>query len=171
MMASSAGGVENPMNPNLYTEAAWNSIQKLPGYGDKYGAQFVEAIHLLKSLLDDGPSGLTQRILFKAGVDSKAIDKSLEEYIKKQPRVSDTANKSLAKSAVDCLKKANDFKAEFTDQFISVEHLLLAAASTDGFTKRVFVDAGSSVDKLKAAAMQIRGSNKVTSRNPENSYE
>ena len=171
MMATSSGGVENPMNPNLYTEAAWNNIQKLPGYGDKYSVQFLEATHLLKSLLDEGPSGLTQRILFKAGVDSKVVDKALEEFLKKQPRVSDTSNKSLGKSTVECLTKANDLKREFGDQFISIEHLLLAAASTDGFTRKVLSDNGATVQKLKDATMAIRGSNKVTTRNPEATYE
>lgn len=68
-MASTGGGggVQNPMNPELYTEKAWENIAKLPGYGDKYGTQFLEATHILRSLLDDGPAGLAQRILFKAG--------------------------------------------------------------------------------------------------------
>jgi ATP-dependent Clp protease ATP-binding subunit ClpB len=126
---------------------------------------------MLRSLLDDGAAGLAQRIMFKAGVDSKLIDSSLEEFLKKQPRVSDVSNKSLGRTAVEALTKANEFKREFGDQYVSVEHLLLAVASTDGFTKKVFSDAGSGLKQLKEAALEIRGNNKVTTRNPEVSYE
>ena len=71
----------------------------------------------------------------------------------------------------DCLAKASQLKRDFGDQFISVEHLLLAVADTDGITKKVFQDGGVNLAKLKEAVMSIRGSNKVTSRNPEVSYE
>jgi ATP-dependent Clp protease ATP-binding subunit ClpB len=171
MAATGSGGVENPMNPNLYTEKAWENIGKLPGYGDKYGTQFLEATHILRSLMDDGAAGLSQRILFRAGVESKVIDTKLEEYLSKQPKVSDVSEKSIGKTAVECLKKASELKREFGDQFISVEHLLLAAASTDGFTKKLFIDNNVSYQKLKDAVLAIRGSNKVTSRTPEASYE
>jgi ATP-dependent Clp protease ATP-binding subunit ClpB len=171
MASTGGGGVDNPMNPNFYTEKAWDNIGKLPAYGDKYGTQFLEATHMLRSLLDDGAAGLAQRIMFKAGVDSKLIDSSLEEFLKKQPRVSDVSNKSLGRTAVEALTKANEFKREFGDQYVSVEHLLLAVASTDGFTKKVFSDAGSGLKQLKEAALEIRGNNKVTTRNPEVSYE
>lgn len=101
----------------------------------------------------------------------KQIDKKLEDYLKVQPRVTDTSTKSLGRTAVETLSKANELKREFGDQFVSVEHLLLAISSAEGFTKKLFKDVGSGFDKLKDAAMQIRGSNKVTSRNPEASYE
>ena len=60
--------VENPMNPNNYTEMAWESIAKLPSYASKYQTQYVDGPLILRSLLDDGPNGITQRILTKAGV-------------------------------------------------------------------------------------------------------
>ena len=101
----------------------------------------------------------------------KQIDKKLDDYLKVQPRVTDTSTKSLGRTAVETLSKANELKREFGDQFVSVEHLLLAISSAEGFTKKLFKDVGSGFDKLKDAAMQIRGSNKVTSRNPEASYE
>ena len=87
------------------------------------------------------------------------------------PKVSDVSVKVLGRSAETCLNKANDFRKEFEDQFISVEHLVLALADTDGFTKKVFQDAGCSLSKLKEAVMSIRGKNKVTSRGAEGTYE
>jgi Clp amino terminal domain, pathogenicity island component len=69
------GEVENPMNPERYTEAAWEAIAKLPQYADKYSTQYVEAHHMLKALLDDGKSALASRIIAKAGVDVVVIEK------------------------------------------------------------------------------------------------
>lgn len=168
---SGGGGVDNIMNPNAYTEKAWESIQKLPQYGDKYGAQFVEAPILFKSLLDEGQGGLTQRILAKAGANVNVIDKSLEDYLKKQPKVSDTSTKSLGKSMVDTLNKAQSYKKELDDQFVSVEHLLLAVADTDTYVKRLLSENGVRINQIKDAVKAIRGSAKVTSRNAEDTYE
>lgn len=74
---SGRGGdsIENPMNPERFTEKAWDAFAKLPQYCDKYGQQYVEATFLLKGLLDDGAGGLAQRILVKAGVDVERFDK------------------------------------------------------------------------------------------------
>jgi ATP-dependent Clp protease ATP-binding subunit ClpB len=74
-------------------------------------------------------------------------------------------------SALQCLKKAGDLKVNFGDQFISVEHLLLATADMDGFLKSLFREVGSSLEELREATNEVRGDNKVTSRNPEASYE
>ena len=127
---------------------------------------------MLRSLLDD-KAGLGRRILDKAGVDGNAINTNLDAYLNKQPKVSGSGDmqKSFGRSAMDCLTQANTIKAEMGDSFISIEHLLLSAASTAGYSKQVFLDAGVNIDKLKEAVNAIRGNNKVTSRNPENSYE
>lgn len=171
MSSTGGGGVDNPMNPQIYTEKAWDAIAKLPQYAKKYSTQYAEASLVLRGLLDDGPAGLSQRVIQKAGADYATIDKNLEDHLLKLPKVSDTSNISMGRSMNDCLAKASQLKRDFGDQFISVEHLLLAVADTDGITKKVFQDGGVNLAKLKEAVMSIRGSNKVTSRNPEVSYE
>jgi ATP-dependent Clp protease ATP-binding subunit ClpB len=165
------GGVDNIMNPNSYTEKAWEAIQKLPQYGDKYSAQYVEAPILFKSLLDEGQGGLTQRILAKTGTNINVIDKTLEDYLNKQPKVSDTSQKALGKSMIDALNKAQQIKKEFEDSFVSVEHLFLAVADSDSYIKRLLSDNGVKLNQLKDAVKSIRGSAKVTTRSAENTYE
>jgi ATP-dependent Clp protease ATP-binding subunit ClpB len=162
---------ENPMNPELYTEKAWEAIAKLPLVLDKYGVQKIEAFHLLYSLMEEGPNGLAQRFTSKAGVDPAAVTGALERHLAKQPRVFDSTQKSLGMSGHQCLLRAMELKDEFKDSFVSVEHLFLAAADTEGFSKKVFNDLDSSFQKLKDAVMAIRGSTKVTSKNPEVAYE
>ncbi len=85
--------------------------------------------------------------------------------------MSDVSQKMFGSSALQCLKKAGDLKVNFGDQFISVEHLLLATADMDGFLKSLFREVGSSLEELREATNEVRGDNKVTSRNPEASYE
>jgi ATP-dependent Clp protease ATP-binding subunit ClpB len=154
------------MNPELYTEKAWNSISNLPQYADRYGAQALESTHLFKAMLDDGPAGLAQRILSKAGVNVAQLDMQLDDHLSKQPKVSDTSNKVMGRTLGESLQKAATYKTQFGDGFISVEHLLLAVAETNGFTKTVIQNTGMTLEKLKTATSEIRGANKVTSRNP-----
>ena len=169
--AAGPGGVENVQNPNTYTEKAWDAIAKLPQYGDKYSTQSLEATHLLRALLDEGPGGLTHRILAKAGVDVKAVDSKLEDHLSKQPRVSDVSTKIMGKSLISSLTNSLKFKKEYGDQYVSIEHLLLGAADTDGASKDAFKGTGTDLNKLKEAVTAIRGTNTVTSRNPEVNYE
>lgn len=159
------------MNPQIYTEKAWDAVAKLPQYGDKYSHQSMEAIHLLRALFDEGKAGLTQRILTKAGINTATFDNKLEEYLKKQTKVSDVSNKVLGRTLQETLTKASGLKKEFGDQFISIEHIVLAAADTEGSSKKVFAEVGSSMTKLKDAVKEIRGKNTVTSRNAEETYE
>jgi len=145
-----------------YTEKAWDCVAKLPQYCEKYSTQYVEATHLLKSILDEGPGGLGQRILVKAGVDVGKIERNLDAFLNRQPKISDTSTKAMGNTMMSCLAKANDVKKDFGDQFISTEHLLLAAAETDGYSKRVFADAGYKSQQIKDAVKAIRGTSKVT---------
>eukprot|EP01038_Epipyxis_sp_PR26KG_P012792 gene12792-17150_t len=174
MMSSvGGGGIQNPMNPNLYTEKAFDSLAKMPQYADKYSTQVVEGPLLLRALFDDGPSGLTQRILSQAGIDKAQVDKKLEDYLNKQPKVSGSSsdNKQFGKSLLDALIKANSIKEEYGDSYVSVEHLLLGIASTNSYVKSLIKELGSTEKLIKNAVDTIRGTNKVTSRSPEGSYE
>lgn len=168
---SSNSGSENPMNQERYTEKAWEAISRLAPLGDKYKQQVMEAPILLKSLLDEGQGGLPHRILTKANIDVSKIDKQLEAHLNALPKASDTSTKSLGRSMMDLLNKANALKTELGDQFISIEHLLIAAAETDGYSKKVFTDSKYTAKQIKEAAIAIRGSSKVTSRNAEAGYE
>ena len=93
-------------DPELYTEKAWEGISKLPQYAEKYKSQMVEAIHLLYALYDEGNEGLTQRILNKVDYDKSKFEKKIEEYVQKQPKVSDVSQKSIGRTLELVLIKA-----------------------------------------------------------------
>jgi ATP-dependent Clp protease ATP-binding subunit ClpB len=125
---------------------------------------------MLKSLVDDGQDSLTWRILKKAGVDMKALDKKLEEYFTMQPKIMDTSiSPRLGQVMEQVLAEALALKKEFGDSFISVEHILLALAENDQVSKSLLSQAGMSA--LSDAVKKIRGTQNVTNRNPEASFE
>lgn len=89
----SARPSSNQMSQESYTEAAWDTIMRLPVLATMYETQYVEPELLLKSLLEDGPSSLANRILFKAGASVSKVEEELDSYLSQQPRVSDTSDK------------------------------------------------------------------------------
>jgi ATP-dependent Clp protease ATP-binding subunit ClpB len=161
------GGIESLLNPNVYTEKAWGSINKLPEYAHKYGVQNMEPTHLLKVLMDEGAGGIASRIITKAGVNPVNFTKKLEEHLTKQPRVRDTSEPKISMALANCLSEAKVYKDEFGDQFVSTEVLLLAIADTEGYSKKIFGEEGSSFGQLKEAVKAIRGTHVVTSRTAE----
>ena len=69
--SSRSSSDNNLLNPEKYTEQAWEILAKLPLFSEKYNVQYIEAAVLLKSMIDKEHAGLTQRVLSKAGIDVK----------------------------------------------------------------------------------------------------
>jgi hypothetical protein len=90
MMSTKAN---NQMNPESYTEKAWDVITRLPQLATRAESQFIDTETLLKSLLEEGPQALANRIFFKAGVKVSQLENELEAYIASQPKVPDAPNK------------------------------------------------------------------------------
>ena len=100
------------------------------------------------------------------------LHRALEDHFKSQPKLMhEPTNRTLGQSGHECIYKALDFKNEMEDHYVSIEHLLLAAAATNGFSKTVFESLKLDQHKLKEAVLSVRGNHHVTSRNPENVYE
>ena len=178
LMSASGSGVIT--NPDAYTEMAWEAIAKLPSYATKYQTQYMESPLLLRSLIDEGPSSITHRILSKAGVRVDEVDLKLETHLNKQAKVSG-AQPMLGQSLSRCLNMAIDHRNKYKDDYVTVEHLLLSLAGDSGsFTAKTINSAGlNSMDRLEEAVKTIRGGgpgasgekNRVTSRNAEATYE
>lgn len=90
----------------------------------------------------------------------------------RQGRVSDTSSKSMGQTLQKVIAAASAAQAEFGDSFVSTEHLLLALAREDTrFTKKALKDQARGEQEVLEAVKNIRGPQKVTSRNPEAAYE
>ncbi len=159
-----------PTNPNQFTEKAWEAIAHTPDIVKAAQQQQIETEHLMKSLLEQ--EGLTSSIFNKLGINTQKLRDRTEQFIQRQPKVSGSGSSVyLGRSPDMLLDRAEAYRQEFADEFISIEHLLLAYAQDDRFGKGLFQEFGLDEAKLKNTIKQIRGSQKVTDQNPEGKYE
>jgi len=159
-----------PTNPNQFTEKAWEAIAHTPDIAKAVQQQQIESEHLMKALLEQ--EGLASSILTKAGANVSKLRDRTEQFIQRQPKISGSSSSVyLGRSLDTLLDRAEAYRQEFQDEFISIEHLLLAYAKDDRFGKSLFQEFGLEEAKLKNTIKQIRGSQKVTDQNPEGKYE
>ncbi len=159
-----------PTNPNQFTEKAWEAIAHTPDIAKQYQLQQIESEHLMKALLEQ--EGLASGVFTKAGVNLQKLRDRTEQFIQRQPKVSGSSSSVyLGRSLDTLLDRADGYRQEFKDEYISIEHLLLAYAKDDRFGKSLFQEFGLDEAKLKNIIKQIRGNQKVTDQNPEGKYE
>jgi ATP-dependent Clp protease ATP-binding subunit ClpB len=159
-----------PNNPQQFTEKAWQAVTNTLDVAKASQQQQMESEHLLKALLEQ--DGLATSILSKAGVNLSQFRQELENYIQKQPKISGTIGSVYLGRSVDTLlDRADRYRKDYGDDFISIEHLLLAYLQDDRFGKQLFSEFKLEENKLKTIVSQIRGSQKVNDQNPEGKYE
>jgi ATP-dependent Clp protease ATP-binding subunit ClpB len=159
-----------PNNPQQFTEKAWQAVTNTLDVAKASQQQQMESEHLLKALLDQ--NGLATSILSKAGINLSQFTQGLESYIQKQPKISGSISSVyLGKSVDTLLDRADKYRKEYGDDFISIEHLLLSYPQDDRFGKQFFSEFQLEESKLKAIVSQVRGSQKVNDQNPEGKYE
>jgi ATP-dependent Clp protease ATP-binding subunit ClpB len=159
-----------PTNPNQFTEKAWEAIAHTPDVAKQYQQQQLESEHLMKGLLEQ--EGLASAIFTKAGANLQKVRDRTEQFIQRQPKVSGSSTSVyLGRSLDTLLDRAEKYRQEFKDEFISIEHLLLAYAKDDRFGKSLCQEFGLDENKLKNIIKEIRGKQKVTDQNPEGKYQ
>ncbi|MCX5984113.1 MAG: ATP-dependent chaperone ClpB [Nostocales cyanobacterium LacPavin_0920_SED1_MAG_38_18] len=159
-----------PTNPNQFTEKAWEAIAHTPDVAKQYQQQQLESEHLMKGLLEQ--EGLASAIFTKAGTSLQKVRDRTEQFIQRQPKVSGaSASVYLGRSLDTLLDRAEKYRQEFKDEFISIEHLLLGYAKDDRFGKSLLQEFGLDETKLKNIIKEIRGKQKVTDQNPEGKYQ
>ncbi|NJN59326.1 MAG: ATP-dependent chaperone ClpB [Leptolyngbyaceae cyanobacterium SL_5_9] len=159
-----------PTNPNQFTERAWEAIARTPDLVKQAQQQQIETEHLMRSLLEK--EGLATSIFNKAGVNVERLRDYTEEAINSKPKVSGSGTSVyLGRSLDTLLDRAEEIRKNFGDEYISIEHLLLAYARDDRFGKALFQEFKLDEAKLKTIIQQIRGNQKVTDQNPEGKYD
>lgn len=158
-----------PTNPNQFTEKAWEAIVRTPDIAKQAQQQLLESEHLLKSLLEQ--DGLATSIFNKLGIDVQRLRERTEAFISRQPKVIGSGSVYLGRSLDALLDRAEEYRKQYGDEFISIEHLILAYTKDERFGKTLFQEFRIDERNLKAAIDQIRGSQKVTDQNPEGKYQ
>jgi ATP-dependent Clp protease ATP-binding subunit ClpB len=130
--------------------------------------------HMLAALLDQ-ERGIAPDILAAAGADPKAIQRQVDEAIGRLPRLTgsgaESAQVTLSPELARIMSVAENEAKGLQDDYTSVEHVLLAMAQSSGAVGRIFHDAGLTKDKLLQALRQVRGNQRVTTKDPEGTYK
>ena len=159
-----------PTNPNQFTEKAWQAVVRTPDLAKQAQQQQIESEHLMQSLLEQ--EGLASAIFTKAGINVQQLRDKTAEFIARQPKVSNSAGSVyLGRSLDSLLDRADKYRQQFGDEYISIEHLILGFVQDDRFGKALFQEFGLNENKLKTIIEEIRGSQKVTDQNPEGKYQ
>ena len=143
------------MDFNRFTEKLQEGIHAAQSIAARSGQQQLDVDHLLTALIEqDG--GLAQSVLLKAGVDLEALHRALAQEVERLPKVSGTGAPMdqiyLTTRLQKLLTRAEDEAKRLKDEYISVEHVLLAA--TD---EKVFKDLGITRERLMRTLQEVRG--------------
>jgi ATP-dependent Clp protease ATP-binding subunit ClpB len=157
------------MDFNRFTEKLQEGVRSAQSLASKRGQQQLDVEHLLLALLEQS-GGLVPSILLKAGVDPANLHRRLAQELDKLPRVSGTAagldQIYIAPRLQNLITGAEREAKRLKDEYISVEHVLLAA--TD---EKSLKDLGLTREQLMKTLQEVRGSQRVTNQNPEATYE
>ncbi|HMG31511.1 MAG TPA: ATP-dependent chaperone ClpB [Jiangellaceae bacterium] len=136
------------------------------------GNPSVEPMHLLRALLAQ-TEGLTASLLEAAGADPAAVRREVEAAAGALPAASGStvAAPGLARSTYAVLSHAGDVARELEDDYVSTEHLLVGLAHVESPVRDLLVRHGVSAERLRAAFADVRGSARVTSPDPEGTYD
>ena len=164
------------MDINRFTEKSREALTTAQGLAAQYGHQEVDAEHWALALVNQ-EDGFVPRVLERVGVAPKALVTALEAVLKKRPSVrgpgAEMGTITISQRVAKAIANAEALAKRLRDEYVSVEHIfaeLLREPASTGLGQ-VAADAGLSADKFTETMMAVRGPHRVTSANPEESYE
>ncbi|VAW30071.1 ClpB protein [hydrothermal vent metagenome] len=156
------------MNLNQFTIKSQEAIQKAQELATQNGQQAIEGIHLLKGILLIDENA-TPFLLKKLNVDFPVFSQAVDRIIESLPKVSG-GQAYLSQDANEVLQKAPTYLAEFKDEFVSVEHLLLALLEVKSTASDLLKDNGITKKALITAIKDLRKGSTVNSQSAEDQY-
>ena len=153
------------------TVKAQEALQAAQELAGRSGQQQIEPLHLLWALAAQG-DGVVPPLLEKLGVSPTSLAAEAEKQIERLPKVSGISQQHLSPASNQVLEKAFDEAQSLKDEYVSTEHILLGIASADRDPAgQLLARQGATHDAILQAMAAIRGSHRVTSQNPEVSYQ
>ncbi|SKA69694.1 ATP-dependent chaperone ClpB [Desulfobaculum bizertense] len=164
------------MDFNSFTQKSQQAVQAAQDIAIRFGHQSVDAEHLLLALVEQ-EDGLVPRLLEKAGYTAKAYTEALRQELGRVPSVSGPGASPgqvyVTQRLNEVLLKAQDMAKRMKDEYVSVEHIFLVLCEEPASTGVGRVNQQFKIDKDKILHIltDVRGAHRVTSANPEESYE
>ncbi|HUA33725.1 MAG TPA: ATP-dependent chaperone ClpB [Candidatus Binataceae bacterium] len=162
------------MDASRFTDKLQEALQRAQNSALSAHNQAVDVEHLLAALLEDN-EGLGASILKLAGVDIAAVKRKVADELQKIPHVTGGGAESGQIYATQrlgrVLARAEQEAGKLKDEYVSVEHVLIAMLDETGASAKILREAGLTHDKLMATLKKVRGNQRVTSSNPEATYQ
>ena len=156
------------MNFKNYTIKSQEVIQQAQQMANSSNHQAIENGHILKAILDTDEN-VTPFLLKKLGVNVGIIKKATDSILKGYPTVQG-GDQYLSKNASSTLQQANGLLKVFGDEFISIEHIIMALLKGSDAIAQLLKDSGLNEKNLKVAILELRKGENVTSANAEDNY-
>jgi ATP-dependent Clp protease ATP-binding subunit ClpB len=157
------------MDFNQFTIKSQEAIQKAAELATGSGTPAIETAHLLKGIFAEDEN-VTDFLFKKLSVNKQLISQKLEDQLAKLPKVSGGQQPYLSNSANQALTKAKEYLKTFGDEYVAIEHLLLAILAGSDAVSQLLKDQGLSEKPLIEAIKELRKGNKVTDPNAESKY-
>ena len=162
------------MNVNRFTEKLQEALGRAQSSAVTAHHQAIDVEHLAAALLED-EQGLASQILKLAGADPAAVRSKLQDELRKIPAVTgagaDSGQAYLTQRLNRVLARAEQEAGKLKDEYVSIEHVIIAMLDEPGAAARILREAGVTHDKVMGVLKKVRGSQRVTSSNPEATYQ
>src|ERR1700729_2000122 len=161
-----------PIRWDKFTVKAQEAVQRGNELAAEHGNPGLQPLHLLAALLED-KEGIVPPVLEKIGIGPQAVLSEVYRELEKLPKVSGQSSQATLSNEVDkLLDQAFKEAANFKDEYVSTEHLLLAITHLKrDVAQQILARQGATSDAILKALTVVRGSQKVTDQNPEAKYQ
>ncbi len=157
------------MKLDRYTEKAQEAILSAQRLAADARSPVMDAEHILAALLQD-PEGIPAATLTQLGADPTQLNVELSAVLARRAKIQG-GQLSLDPRASRLIESAEDEAKRLGDEYVSTEHLLLAAAEAGGDAQRILEQAGAGREPILQALQKVRGGQRVTTQNPETTYQ
>ena len=162
------------MNAEKFTQKSVDVIRKAQSIAVMMSNQVIEPVHILAGLVkQDG--GLIPQLLKKMNIDTDIFGQEVDRKISALPKVTGSGRSSEVGITADCdrmLNSAEKIASDMKDEFISVEHIMLALIDCkDRDVSQLMKNFAITKENFLSALMSVRGNTRVTSENPEDTYD
>lgn len=158
------------MNANNFTQKSIEALNLATNLAKENGNQQINALHLLSALLSQKES-ISLKLLEKMNISVSTVVEQINDEISKLPKVQGGVEQYLSSDLSLVLEKAEAEQKEMKDEFLSVEHLLYGIIVSENKAKTILEKHGVDKNSFLKALQQVRGNVRVTSDNPESTYD
>ncbi len=158
------------MQQNRFTTKALEALQEAQNLAFETGSEILEPNHLLTTLLRQ-EEGVVVSVFKKLGIDPAAVLKRAKLETPKKAEGGNTAQVFVSQNLDRAIRQAHKIAERFKDEYVSTEHLLLGLMETKNEAASLLAELGVTTDAVLKVLMDIRGSQRVTSTEPEATYQ